>query len=44
VFGLTTADLAELARESVRASFGSVATRARVLAEIDEYVAGAGSA
>jgi aminodeoxyfutalosine deaminase len=41
VFGLDAAALAELARESVRASFASDATRQRVLAEIDDYVDGA---
>ena len=40
VFGLATDDLAELARESVRASFASDDTRYRLLAEIDAYVAG----
>ena len=36
-FGLDRADLAELAREAVRASFAGDATRARVLDEIDAY-------
>jgi aminodeoxyfutalosine deaminase len=38
VFGLDAPSLAELARESVRASFAGHATRTRVLAEIDAYV------
>ena len=38
VFGLDPADLAELARESVRASFAQDSTRAKVLTEIDTYV------
>jgi aminodeoxyfutalosine deaminase len=39
VFGLDAAALAELARESVRASFAPEEARARVLAEIDSYAA-----
>jgi aminodeoxyfutalosine deaminase len=39
-FGLDRADLAELAREAMRASFAGDATRARVLTEIDAYVGG----
>lgn len=38
-FGLDAAGLADLARESVRASFAPDATRIRILAEIDDYVA-----
>jgi aminodeoxyfutalosine deaminase len=38
VFGLDAAELADLARESVRASFAPAATRDRVLDEIDAYV------
>jgi aminodeoxyfutalosine deaminase len=38
VFGLGAADLAELARESVRASFAPETTRQRLLDEIDDYV------
>ncbi len=38
VFGLDRAELADLAAESVRASFAPDATRAMVLAEIDAYV------
>jgi aminodeoxyfutalosine deaminase len=37
VFGLDHAELAHLARESVRASFAPPATKARILAEIDAY-------
>ena len=37
VFGLDATDLAELARESVRASFAPGETQARVLAEIDGF-------
>lgn len=37
VFGLDAAELTELARESVRASFAGEATRTRLLAEIDSY-------
>lgn len=37
VFGLGEADLAELARESVRASFAGHDVKSRVLAEIDAY-------
>jgi aminodeoxyfutalosine deaminase len=37
VFGLSEPELAELAREAVRASFAAEPTRARLLAEIDEY-------
>lgn len=40
VFGLADDDLADLARESVRASFASDDTRDRLLAEIDAYAAG----
>lgn len=40
VFGLSDEELAELARESVRASFASDETRDRLLAEIDAYAAG----
>ena len=36
-FGLNRAALTDLARESVRASFASDETRARILAEIDDY-------
>ena len=39
VFGLGAPELAELARESVRASFASEPTRARLLADIDAYAA-----
>lgn len=38
-FGVDTAGLADLARESVRASFAPDATRARILAEIDSFTA-----
>ena len=37
VFGLTTADLAELSREAVRASFAGADSRGRLLAEIDDH-------
>jgi aminodeoxyfutalosine deaminase len=37
VFGLTELELAELAREAVRASFAGAQTRDRLLAEIDAY-------
>ncbi len=37
VFGLDAAELTELARESVRASFASDASKARVLEEINAY-------
>lgn len=39
-FGVDAAGLAELARESVRASFAPDTTRSRIIAEIDSYVAG----
>jgi aminodeoxyfutalosine deaminase len=39
VFGLTPAELADLARESVRASFAPDVTRDRLLAEIDAVAA-----
>jgi aminodeoxyfutalosine deaminase len=39
VFGLDADELAELARESVRASFAEAAVKQRVLAEIDQYEA-----
>lgn len=39
VFGLDAPALADLAREAVRASFAGPATRTRLLAEIDTYVA-----
>lgn len=39
VFGLDAAELAEVARESVRASFAESDIKVRVLAEIDDYVA-----
>ncbi len=39
VRGLPKAELADLARESVRASFASGSTNGRLLAEIDAYVA-----
>ena len=38
VFGLSTPDLAELSRESVRASFAEDSLKVRVLTEIDAYV------
>ena len=41
VFGLGAADLAELARESVRASFAPEPTKARLLAEVNAYEAAA---
>jgi aminodeoxyfutalosine deaminase len=41
VFGLDRAALTDLARESVRASFASDATKSRVLVEIDRYEAAA---
>jgi adenosine deaminase len=41
VFGLDGADLVDLARESVTASFAPEPTRARVLADIDAYAASA---
>jgi len=37
VFGLDRVELTELAREAVRASFAGQPTRARLLAEIDDY-------
>jgi aminodeoxyfutalosine deaminase len=37
VFGLDADELAELARESVRASFAEATVKQRVLAEIDQY-------
>jgi aminodeoxyfutalosine deaminase len=37
VFGLRTAELADLARDAVRASFAGAPTRERLLAEIDAY-------
>ncbi len=40
VFGLDAAELTELARESVRASFASEASKARVLHEIDAHELG----
>jgi aminodeoxyfutalosine deaminase len=41
VFGLDRADLAELARDSVRASFAAGETKDRILSEIDAYVSSA---
>jgi len=41
VFGLDAAELTELARAAVHASFAGASTRARLLAEIDDY-AGSG--
>jgi aminodeoxyfutalosine deaminase len=41
VFGLDAAELADLAREAVHASFAGTETRTRLLAEIDDYAGGA---
>jgi aminodeoxyfutalosine deaminase len=41
VFGLDPAELTELARVAVRASFAPQPTRARLLAEIENYAAAA---
>ncbi|WP_447646082.1 adenosine deaminase family protein [Nocardioides zeae] len=44
LLGLDETGVADLARAAVRASFAEDGTKARVLAEIDAYVAGASSA